>query len=278
LPSQRGDWRQGALDAVATVPIFILFAVSWLPLWARMSLVGVSVALVLISITRPFGPRLWVGADGISLVFRGRARFVPYDAIADVKVVVPREGQPYRDRAIAIALTTGETLVFKVFPGQSDIGIRSPDPEQIVARIEDAKAAAASGADADAALLRCSGTPGARIRALRALGRDTGEGAYRSASLSTEQLWQTFESSAADPEARANAAIALRARLDAPCEPRLRIVAAATAVPKLRVAIERAAGDDDAALEEALAALEAEQGREGGPEVRRGGGAAREGG
>ena len=148
-----------------------------------------------------------------------------------------------------IALTTGEILVLEVFRRQHTV-------DQIVARIQEAKAAAASGADADAALLHCSGTPAARIRALRALGR--AEGDYRSTPVSTEQLWQTFESSAADPEARASAAIALRARLDASCAPRLRVVAAATAAPKLRVAIERAAGDDDAALEEALAALEAD--------------------
>jgi hypothetical protein len=85
-----------------------------------------------------------------------------------------------------------------------------------------------------------------------------GEAGLSGRPVSTEQLWQIFESGAADSEARAGAAIALRERLDESCRRRLRVVAATTASPKLRTAIESAASDDDASLEEALAALESE--------------------
>lgn len=102
-----------------------------------------------------------------------------------------------------------------------------------------------------------SGTPKERIRALRALGQEGKQG-YRAAPVPTEQLWRVFECAANDAETRAAAAIALRERLDASSVRRLRIVAAATAEPKLRIAIESAARDDDAALEEALAALDSD--------------------
>lgn len=216
-------------------------------MWSIMMVLW-AVVVGLIVATSAFKPRLLVGTDGISLTFKRRTRFVPYDEIANVTVVGSR---------VMIALTTGEMLAFNA-GSRSD----SDAPRRIVERIREAKAAASSDADVHALLLRCSGSPAARIHALRGFGREGGEGEYRSAPVTTEQLWRAFESSSADPEARANAAIALRARLDDSCRRRLRIVAAATAAPKLRSAIESAASDDDESLEEALAALEHEAAEE----------------
>lgn len=213
----------------------------------KMSSIMVALWAVVVALslaTSAFKPRLLVGTDGISLTFKRRTRFVPYDEITNVTVV---------GRRVMIVLTTGEMLAFDAGSGSDSDG-----PRRIVERIREAKAAACSDADVHALLLHYSGSPAARIHALRAFGREGEEGEYRRAPVTTEQLWRTFESSSADPEARANAAIALRARLDDSCRRRLRIVAAATAVPKLRSAIESAAGDDDESLKEALAALESD--------------------
>ncbi len=253
LPAQPGSWgRKMQIALEALVPALAVLGpfglhlllgdaayfptdASYLSVLLVMTAIGVLYAALMAR-----RPRLVVGTDGVSLVSARRSRFVPYHALAGA-----REKRPDR---LMVTLTNGELFSFVAL-----------DPQGIVARILEAKAAARSEADAETSLLRGSGSTAERIRALRVLGRDK-EQDYRSSPLTTEQLWQTFESSAADPESRAGAAIALRARLDASCLPRLRVVASTTANPELRVAIERAASGDDAALEEALAALESSEG------------------
>lgn len=77
---------------------------------------------VLTFLWRRLTPRLMVGADGISLVFKKRLRFVHYDEISDVQVV---------QSAIKIALTTDRMIAFT---GGSN-------PQKIAERIRAAKAA-----------------------------------------------------------------------------------------------------------------------------------------
>jgi len=68
-----------------------------------------------------------------------------------------------------------------------------------------------------------------------------------------EDLWEIVESSSAPEDARAAAALLLRgAEDDAPARVRLRVASEAIVSKKLRIAIEAAAGSDDAAAEEAL--------------------------
>jgi hypothetical protein len=259
LPYQ-GGWR-GFPISVLTVG-----AMMWIATRAgdaSLLLGPVSFFLGIVMAAIPVGPLLMVGTDGISLASMGRTRFVPYGDIADVKAAMVSRSRRTVIKwwRIRIMLTTGEVVRFFVRPGRVGVGDtyaqRGLDAQRIAESIWEARSAAISEADAPSALLRASGTAPARIRALRALGRQR-EDDYRTAPVSTEQLWQTFENTAVDPEARAGAAIALRARLDEPCRQRLRVVAAATVAPKLRVAIESAAGDDDDALEEALTALESD--------------------
>lgn len=264
LPPQRGDRRAylvlALLVGIPCVVVSGLLVAGGAQMLFGSSLLAnllapVCAVSLLVVPTSAFMPRLLVGTDGVSLVLRGHTRFVRYDEIADVRV---------EERVFTITLTTNQTLLFKgPFSASGPIAYYGPDPEQIAERIREAKAAATSEGDApQAALLRGFGPPAERIHALRAIGRKAGEGEYRSAQVSTEQLWRSLESSSADPKARAGAAIALRERLDETCRRRLRIVAAATAEPKLRAAIESAAGDDDAPLEEAFAALESDAAEE----------------
>lgn len=194
-------------------------------------------------ITSALRPRLRVGTDGISIIQAKRTRFVPHEEIA---------GVAGRAGALEITLATGERI---------ELSTSADQVEQIAERIVEAKDALASEVDPHPTLLSRSGTPRERIGALRALGQERKEG-YRAAPVPTEQLWRIFESAANDAETRAGAAIALRERLDASSLRRLRIVAAATASPALRTAIESAASDDDESLEEALAALEHEAAEE----------------
>lgn len=264
LPAQRGDRRQPWVTGLASVSAFALFIGACSTHGAPSAVLfgGFLLALlgvVIIAATSAFTPRLSVGTDGISIIMKGRARFIAYGEMAKVEIRLLG-----RRWGIGVVLVNGETLGFDVRSSEDRIqgaeeeyDRRGLDPRQILARIEEARAAARRGAEVDPALLSSSGPPPDRIRALRALGR-TGDGDYRRAGLSTEQLWRTFESTSAAPEARAGAAIALRARLDEACRQRLRIVAASTAAPGLRAAIESAAEDDDDALAEALAALDAE--------------------
>jgi hypothetical protein len=73
--------------------------------------------------------------------------------------------------------------------------------------------------------------------------------------VNPEHLWRILESHAADPEARAAAAVALGARSDDDAKGRLRVAVDAIADVRLRVAIDAAGGADDEALEKAMSEL-----------------------
>lgn len=76
-------------------------------------------------------------------------------------------------------------------------------------------------------------------------------------ALVGEQLWRIIEDPAAEPDHRAAAAVAMVPKLDDEGRARLRIAAEATVAPKLRVALEAAASDDEHRLVQALEELDA---------------------
>jgi hypothetical protein len=82
------------------------------------------------------------------------------------------------------------------------------------------------------------------IRDMRAFG--TGEaGAYRTISIPRERLWSVLESPTADPSAREGAALALHASLDGEERSRVLAIAAKSASPRLRVALDAIADAED---------------------------------
>ena len=81
------------------------------------------------------------------------------------------------------------------------------------------------------------------------------DGGYRRAVVSDEALWRVVEDASVDEETRAGAAVALRKMLDEPGRARLRVVAEATASPRLRVALEAASGTNEGAVRESLEEL-----------------------
>jgi len=81
---------------------------------------------------------------------------------------------------------------------------------------------------------------------------------YRETSAHDEALWQIVEAPAAEPTARAAAALLLRENSVWTTE-RLRIAASGCASPKLRVALQEAAAGEEAKVDAALAELDAER-------------------
>ncbi len=186
--------------------------------------------------------RLHVGADGIVLTWLGRKRFLAYGEIEDV--------QRSRREGVCVKLKGAEEVIVHVGGDAAAI---------IQERIREAMEAQRRGqAAADAPLLR-RGKRGAAewIAALRAIG--TGANLdMRTAPMPRERLFRIVEDPTASPADRAAAAITIGANLDAAGRSRLSAAAEATVAPRLRVVLEEAAkGEDDAALTEALAQVEA---------------------
>jgi len=83
---------------------------------------------------------------------------------------------------------------------------------------------------------------------------------HRAAPVDPDRLLELVEDASARPVTRAAAAVALRATADDATRERVRVAAAASIMPSVRVALERASREEtsDAGLEEALAEVEAE--------------------
>jgi hypothetical protein len=90
------------------------------------------------------------------------------------------------------------------------------------------------------------------VTSLRAIGAGANADT-RTAPFPRERLLRIVEDPTSPADDRAAAAVAVGASLGAEDRLRLRSVADAVVAPRLRVAIEAAAGDDDAELETALA-------------------------
>lgn len=217
--------------------------------------VGVTLAIAfvasLVSMMTPM--TVVVGTDGIALRWLAWKRFIPMAQIRSA-VVPPESG------TVVLELTSGETQRITFRGGR---GRRSPAAQNawveaaaLKERIDEAMGVGADlGGDDAKALSRGERSVAQWVTDLRQAMR--GEGTFREAPLVAERLWRIVESSRAELEKRAAAAIALGAQLDDTGRERLRVAAASTASPKLRVAFEAAATDDDASAAEALDELEA---------------------
>lgn len=215
------------------------------------------VGLTVIGVVRPAG-RIRIGADGIE-VDRGFQRsFIPIDTVTGVADWRPRRSKeptasrgPLRGIAIRRADGPPIYLPLKQDPGHL---------EDVKARILDA---------ARLARERRTGGLGALARAGRSLSvwqqdlegllsRDPG---FRVAALSLDQAIQVLEDPTADVEQRLGAALAIRSTGDAPATERIRIAASASAMPGVRLALDKIADDADATaeIEAALQNDEAEE-------------------
>ena len=184
-----------------------------------------------------------VGQDGVLVASLVRRRFYPLAAMASV-----------RETSWGVLLTLKSGREVEIRTEHKESVERSQQRAAITACIERRLTELAPNeVPAPATLLARGGREVTEwLRALRAL-RNGEAGAYRAAAIPEEMLWRTVEDPASDPTARAGAAVALRESLDEAGRVRLRVAAAASASPRLRVALEKVASPiDEAELAGAL--------------------------
>jgi len=183
---------------------------------------------------RKVSTRMQVGADGV-VVKHPRVGFIPYRDIASVKIGAT--GGVLRRHSGAEINYVG----FAVTPGALT--------ERIREGIE-AHRRAEPPADAAALVARGSRPVSEWLSALHSISEPTGD--YRTAAVPDETLWRLAEGHGVEATARAGAAVILRQRLGDEGRARLEATAAATAEPRIRVALEAVAKGEDDALTEAL--------------------------
>lgn len=201
--------------------------------------------------------RLKVGGDGMVVSWYGRKRFIAY---GDVESAT-RYQRDFGNTVIAgvqITMRGGEVINVPL-----SYGIWGGDRGAIAAeRIREAMDAYARGDEsAEAAMLaRGDKTASEWILALRQIGAGANAGP-RTAAIANDTLWRIVESGSTKPSVRAAAAVALAPTLDKNERARLGTIAEGTMAPKLRIAINAAAAEeeDEAAVAEALGELEAEE-------------------
>jgi hypothetical protein len=183
---------------------------------------------------------LTLGNDGIYLEERSSNRFIPFADL--VRVTRGASGLTLRARGAPL-------LVLHAARPEGDQGLGD-----LVDRIEEARVAAGGlPADAPLAFERGHRSIPEWMSELRGLLKRDG---YRESSVDPPRLWAMVESPALEPSHRAAAAVALRDHLGTEGKARLRVAAEACASPKVRVALEAAAEDDDEKLSLALERIE----------------------
>ena len=186
-----------------------------------------------------------VGRDGLVRRWMWRERFIALDSIAELKAhrgsihVVTKGGQSQRIGFAPFSTTE-----------------QAAEMEALLARVKQAQAHLANadvGVGEESLLTRGGGGMAAWVNRLR--GGALASATHRRAPLSEERLWTVVEGASAAPLERAAAAVVL-AHGERENLQRLRVVADATALPAMRIAIEAAIDDDEAAIRESLVVLE----------------------
>lgn len=178
-----------------------------------------------------FNLRVTVGADGvvIAVPLLRRRRFVAHESIVDIEQTSDR---------VVLALASGTRYEIHTGGGQQHTAL--------VERLVEATRVNLSAEHAEPiALLRQGGrTPGAWVRELREHGSVAG-GAYRAMALPEETLWRVALDPSERPNHRIGAGLALRAKLDDAGRARLRVAAGAAASPRVRIALEAVANENE---------------------------------
>jgi len=131
------------------------------------------------------------------------------------------------------------------------------EAQLFVERIREAMGVPEAPESATALLARGARPLAEWIQALRSIGAGAMAN-LRTADVDPERLWRVLESPSASATDRAAAAVALASSEEPGRRERIRVAASAIAQPKLRVAVEAASHEDEAALADALASLEIE--------------------
>ncbi len=225
--------------------------------WAEMTMGALAVVLIALALARLISSDTLtsVGADGLKLRWLGRERFVAHRSIRKVSATTSGGVSGNEYRAVVLGLDSGETLTILVSGVLADL-VRTAAHAR---RIEEA-IAAQTGEPTHAEVLshalatRDSGVSMSHwLAALRQLPAN-----HRKNALTPELLWRILEDPRNELMKRAAAAISLGDDLDDQDATRLQRIAKVTAQHQLRVVFEDvAAARDDAAIIEAVAALDA---------------------
>lgn len=214
--------------------------------------------------------------DGIAYKRYGRTRFIPYTKIKNVESVqrIGTSGQEKNGDekrysvfcGVRLTLVNDEVIVL----GTTNSSVRNPGGswhtgmvgdfgapdrkgwqlrQDIADRVRAAANEPAPDTTAEVELSRGERTIPQWLEALKSAA-PVDANAYRGSDGTKETLWRVLEDGEAPREARAGAALALRAHLDEDGKTRMRLVGDACESPKLRVAIETAL--DEAAEEPRL--------------------------
>lgn len=242
--------------ALATVSCMALGVFSAYQLMFFLSSIVVFFATVLLFVSplivlMAAPTKIDVGADGVRLRWLGRDSFTP---MADIKRVYVEEVAVHNQGQMRLTLERhdDEPVVVPLGNAQTDFG----QAEAVAARIRWAMEGHGAGEDATPQLRRDERPLSEWVERLRGLERHA---THRHANVSRDALWSTLEDASAAPLDRAAAAVALREQLGPDERRRIATAARATAAPRLRIALERSLDDDEPALLEALAELEATQ-------------------
>ncbi|MEJ7735504.1 MAG: hypothetical protein WKG00_40745 [Polyangiaceae bacterium] len=199
-----------------------------------------------------------VGADGSSIEYWGRKRFVPHADVLDVEL--ERGWADAEHPGKVVVVTEKERIELPTTTYVADAPERAralaarivEARREAVARIDDLTAAAKK-----AALVRNGRTVDAWRGDLARLSAERSD--YRRVGFEAEELVAIVEDSLAAPEQRLGAALALSSRKEPALQQRVRVAAAACARAPLRVALGHAAEGElaEAELEAAVAEAEA---------------------
>ncbi len=224
-----------AIALVLCAPLLAVSLIAWL---------GAAMALgPVLSVGWMIAPTiLRVGADGIALKWFWHERFIPHADIARAEEYQNTRGLP----ACALVLTSGERIAT----------ITGTNATRLASAVKEAKRSIDDGLAAARGALRRNDSGSlqewiAHLRSIRQIS------SLRRAAVRIEDLWTLVEDATAPALERAAAAVTLNAEGDESTRIRLAEVAEATAMPKLRIALDSTNQDDDALIE-ALAELEAE--------------------
>ncbi len=235
--------------------------------FAAAMVVGMSAMLALIG-QMAVPTRVVVGSDGILTRWLWQQRFISWRDISNVEVedgpmvlkMQPRlirlyrkDGGPPYEILVWMARISmwGKSRYYENFNASLE-----KRRAMIVERIReaiDAQGAPASQARALSLPTRTSGPITQWVDELRGLLNASG---YRDgAPPNPDQLWRVVEDPRSDEATRAAAAVALSPALNDQGKHRLRVAAQATAAPRLRVALESVATQDEGRLAEVLEEL-----------------------
>ena len=211
-----------------------------------------------------------VGADGVYISWLWHKQFIPIQDIVRAEVI---EGDAWATMLpvyVRLHTSHGEPIDLVGGVGRTSAfgnynRFARMRADVVAERINEAALGKGQGASSaidwsEGILTRGERAAGEWVAALRGLKEKAQT--FRDAASATdvfERLWQILEDAQASATRRAAAAVALSPHIDDQGRERLRVAAQATATPKLRIALEAAADDDDDRLVRALddvAALE----------------------